>query len=916
MFKKILLLLSLLSINGAYLSYAADDPISSEEKYSGKRKRSDSELTDTELPLNKKQKTELTEEKKELITNDFLKDFVFKNDIDFNKYKNQIMSGVLIMPAIDISKQIIDKMSNLTWLTHLSFKNSPMSFLPDAVINLTNLTHLDISNSKFNLFEYTTKNLTNLTHLNASNTHKGYFTDAITHLSNLTYLDLSNNEITYIPDTIGNLKNLTDLNLYNNRLIQLPDSIENLSKLKNLTLGAEEKFQNLPDLRTTKEKERLIDEFLSSFGDKSGFDHRSKNELKRGVFYFERAKINQDQLKKLFSFTWLININIKNCTLDNLPDNINNLINLQQLTLRNCNINYLPDNIGNLLNLEELDLSENPLGALHSAVTILPNLKTLKINKIRMDYLPSNMEGLKSLEVLEADFNNLEYVSNSIGDLKQLKELSLQNNNIEEIHENIGNLENLKKFDISYNPVKTLHSFIGKLINLTHFNLIECTELLYLPSSVENLRNIVLLDLTAASSLIMEGDEETLGARDLRDIFQDRVLLNEDEDEDEEPITPIKKKDLYQCLDEEVISVDRKTIKDYKMPDVIDLKWDAVTFIENWNKLLNLLILDGENALSYKLLANDFSEDSSLEDQQLSNKEKIEKFIFPRLNGFVKTLWEIPLAENEKSGWQMYSNSISELRKNISYIVSRLIEDNLDSETRHVLMSQITNALFHCPTGQKEGISLILVSLLTERKNDEIIDEIFKILAIEKNILFKTAILPGNSSQNVHILSYYFDKLKDELGLTSNFESFDEKIGIMGRDPFGGHKGNALSAFYTAFNPDHIVKVIMDNIESEEDWHSRQRLSDLDNPPSQEESEKIDESLLKAEKYRRIKISDILGHLKSIGIITQSFSGGVLRTNGWEPYFKNDPNGDKFTQPTIEGIEAILVHMNILKRKS
>ncbi|MDP1975342.1 MAG: hypothetical protein Q8K37_05160, partial [Alphaproteobacteria bacterium] len=486
---------------------------------------------------------------------------------------------------------------------------------------------------------------------------------------------------------------------------------------------------------------------------------------------------------------------------------------------------------------------------------------------------------------------------------------------IQEIHENIGNLQNLKTFDISFNPFIKLPSSIGKLKNLTHFNLVECTELLYLPSSVQDLNNIVLLDLTAASSLVMEGDGETLGARDLREIFEDKVLLDLDEDEDEENIVPIKKKDLYQQLDEERMSVNRETIKDYKMPDVIDLKWDAVTFIENWNKLLNLLILDGENALSYKLLANDFLEDSSLKNQKLSNKEKIEKFIFPRLNGFVKTLWEIPLGENETSGWQMYPKSIPELRKNISYIVSRLIEDNLDSETRHVVMSQITNALFHCPTGQKEGISLILFSLSTERKNEKMIDEVFKILAIEKNIIFKTSILPENSSQNVHILSHYFDKLKDELGLTSNFESFSEQIGRMGHDPFGGHKGNALSAFYAAFNPNYIVKVIMDKIENEEDRNSRQRFSDLDNPPIHKEREEINECLLKAEKNRSIKIGDILGYLKSIGIITQSYSGGELHTNGWEPYFKNDPNGDKFAQPKIEGIEAILVHMKILKIK-
>jgi Leucine-rich repeat (LRR) protein len=913
MLKK-LLLLSLLSIHCSYASYAVDDPISSDEKYLGKRKR-----TDGELPLNKKQKIELTEEQKSSIVDDFLKNFKFHNDDQFNVYKNQIMSGVLIMPEIKIPDEILYKLSNLTWLNYLSLKNTHMDYIPHAVENLTNLTRLDLSHNNILLFQ-SIENLTNLTHLNLSHNNITHWYDVTEDLSNLIYLDLSNNQLNQLPNEIKNLKKLTYLNLYNNKLIQLPDSIENCTELKDLILGSEEKFQNMPDRTSTKEKERLIDEFLSSFHDEFEFNSYTRGNLQKGFFNICHQEITFKQLEKLFNFTWLFDIDMSNCRLEGIPDNISNLINLHKLNLRNCKLKYLPD-ISNLVNLEELDLSENPFEALHDSIATLPNLKSLKINKIQMNYLPCNMEGLKKLEVLEANFNNLEYISNAIGDLKKLKKLSLQNNGIEEIHENIGSLNHLEELDISFNPIVKLPSSIGNLINLHSFKLVECTQLLYLPRSVENLTNIVLLDLVETSSLIIEGDEETLGRRDLRDIFEDRVEFNEneeddDEDEDEELIVPIKKNDLYQQLDGQLLSIDRETIKDYKMPDVIDLEWDAATFIENWNKLLNLLILDGEKAVSYKLLANDFSEDSSLEDQQLSNKEKIEKFIFPRLNGFVKTLWGISLAENEKSGWQMYSNSIPELRKNISYIVSRLIENNLDSEMRHVLMVQITNALFHCPTGQKEGISLILLSLSTERKNEKMIDEIFKILAIEKNIIFKTSILPGNSSQNVHILSHYFDKLKDELGLTSNFESFDEKIGRMGRDPFGGHKGNALSAFYESFNPNHIVKKIMDNIENEEDWHLRQRLSDLDNLPSHKETEEINEYLLKAEQNRHIKINDILGYLKSIGLITQSFSGGILCTKGWEPYFKNDPNGDKFAQPTIEGIEAILINMKILKRKS
>ncbi|MDP1975750.1 MAG: hypothetical protein Q8K37_07255 [Alphaproteobacteria bacterium] len=264
----------------------------------------------------------------------------------------------------------------------------------------------------------------------------------------------------------------------------------------------------------------------------------------------------------------------------------------------------------------------------------------------------------------------------------------------------------------------------------------------------------------------------------------------------------------------------------------------------------------------------------------------------------------------------MYQQSIQELRKNISYIVSRLIGENMDPETRHVVMDQTTNALLHCPTGQKEGISSILLSLSTEVKNEAMFDKIYKILAIQKNIVFKLAIMPGDDSQNVHVLSHYFDELEEELGLTSHFETFSEQIGIADFDPFGGHLGNALDAFYTMFDPDYILETIMRNIENETDWNSREKLSDLDNPLSKEDEEKTNECLMKSEQNRPIKINDILGYLKSKKIIIESFSGGILDSKGWEPYFEDNPLENKFPKLKVEGIQKILIDMNILKRKS
>jgi hypothetical protein len=293
----------------------------------------------------------------------------------------------------------------------------------------------------------------------------------------------------------------------------------------------------------------------------------------------------------------------------------------------------------------------------------------------------------------------------------------------------------------------------------------------------------------------------------------------------------------------------------------------------------------------------------------LSNTEKIETRIFPRLNGFVKHMWDLPLAPEEDQGWQMYEGSIPELKKNLSFIIARMIDEKLDVDTRHVLMAMLTNALFHCPTGQKEGIETMLIALVTGVTQEALFDKIFLILAREKNMLFKVAIMPGDDGQNVHMISTYFDKLKDTLGLTAYFSAFKEKIGIMGNDPFGGSLGNALEAFYTKFNPDYLIKVIMDNIENKEEYTLR--VND-----EGEDLMNAKECLIESKKQRSIITDNFVGYLTKEKILPTKLKDGKPYLEGWEAYFKHDPMGEVYPEVKPEGIQMILIKMGVLKERA
>ncbi|MDP3531817.1 MAG: leucine-rich repeat domain-containing protein [Alphaproteobacteria bacterium] len=704
------------------------------------------------------------------------------------------------------------------------------------------------------------------------------------------------------------------------------------------------------------EKETRIDAFIESLqadNPSKKFDAIKHDIIITNKLNIIHSKISHETLKKLSDLIWLKNLNIPENQLAGLPESFGNLTNLTGLDLHNNQLISLPESFGNLIKLKTLRLSRTELTSLPNSLGNLTQLTSLNLSNNQLQNLPDSFDNLKQLTSLNLSDNQFQNLPDSFDNLKQLTSLNLSDNQLQNLPDSFDNLKQLTSLDLSDNQFEKLPESFSNLIKLkildlsnnkfeklpeSFSNLIKLytlylsdNQLQNLPALFADLRNsIQLIDLTR-NPLQPRGLGNVLGEEDLHRIFGDRVILPR-LGKKRYKMIPITEAALYEKLDATEIAVNRETIKDYRMPDVPDLGWDVLTFMKNWQSLLGLLILEdpeenrikkidlGERteteknymskAISYELLANDFNNPYL----DLSNRQKIEQYIFPRLNGFLKTIWELPLEKNEKSGWQMYEGSLPALKRNLSYIVSRMIDENLDADSRHVLMSQLSNALFHCPTGQKEGIEVIILSLMTELKGESLTDKIFELLAREKNLLFKSTIMPGNSGQNVHILSVYFERLKDILGLTGYFEHFEEKIGAMGQDPFKGSLGNALEVFYAKFNPDYLVQFILNHIENDVDFELRQTyLNMIDNSPiDPEDMNKVETYIKQAQKERPLLIGNLSNYLSAMGIIKTKDG---LTNLGWENYFESDPMGATYPKFKINGIKKILIQMKVLKQK-
>lgn len=174
---------------------------------------------------------------------------------------------------------------------------------------------------------------------------------------------------------------------------------------------------------------------------------------------------------------------------EELPNNIDQLENLEALYIKSGNLKTIPSNISKLQGLKVLEIGSCPILEIPNEVFELKNLEQLKIYGTQIDEISPRISKLQNLIQLNLSGNALQSIPKEIFNLKKLKSvnlkgnnlkklpipndinyslrfLNLDKNNISEIPKTISNLKSLSKLYVSHNGLKKVHPNIKYLYNL------------------------------------------------------------------------------------------------------------------------------------------------------------------------------------------------------------------------------------------------------------------------------------------------------------------------------------------------------------------------------------------------------------------------------------------------------------------
>lgn len=113
-----------------------------------------------------------------------------------------------------------------------------------------------------------------------------------------------------------------------------------------------------------------------------------------------------------------------------VPDEVNSLKNLVELSCQGNSISKFPEDLSSLEQLKVLELRNNSIRALPQSVFGLVNLEFLGLGLNSISAIPDEIERLGNLRVLRLSDNELQFLPDSICNLKKLTCLTIRKNNL------------------------------------------------------------------------------------------------------------------------------------------------------------------------------------------------------------------------------------------------------------------------------------------------------------------------------------------------------------------------------------------------------------------------------------------------------------------------------------------------------
>lgn len=222
-------------------------------------------------------------------------------------------------------------------------------------------------------------------------------------LKSITSIDSFNYGVTNI-DGISYLSNLDTIYFSFAIMSVLPEELCDLDKLEYLSLNGISFNQN------------TFTELPKNFNKLRNLKHLSIAGSK--ITEFPKQILNLNNLESL-------DLRYNNFE---IPNEIDNLTMLKTLNLSNIKSN-LPNTIGNLKNLILLDISYNDLNDVPNFIEKLINLETLHLSGNNISSIPEYIGKLKNLKMLNLHSNKLQNLPLSIESLTNLKHLYITGNN-------------------------------------------------------------------------------------------------------------------------------------------------------------------------------------------------------------------------------------------------------------------------------------------------------------------------------------------------------------------------------------------------------------------------------------------------------------------------------------------------------
>src|SRR6266566_2814452 len=256
----------------------------------------------------------------------------------------------------------------------------------------------------------------------------------------------------------------------------------------------------MPTLQSDQEIVAIITEMIGA--DPTSLTYDDDNRLiKLGLSGLALTQLPPE----LWQLTNLQELYLNENQLIRLPPEIGKLSNLRELELRGNQLNELPAELWQLTTLQWINLHSNQLSQLPPEIGKLANLQRLSLTRNRLSQLPLELGWLGNLEMLALGGNPLSYISPEIWKLPKLKELMLWGTQLSTLPPEIGQLTSLQRLSLKNIHLSQLPPELWQLTSLQELSL-ENNQLSQLPPEIGLLTGLqeLALDYNPLSQLPSE----------------------------------------------------------------------------------------------------------------------------------------------------------------------------------------------------------------------------------------------------------------------------------------------------------------------------------------------------------------------------------------------------------------------------